>query len=461
MSEEIEQRTLLDETMLADPDKWYRVYEELPEGERYGWIMETLDRTPSPDFFEHVSFAECIFELADRKEPAKYVALIRKLRDHPDFYKKEFQFFEHELAAYYLSLDEVEKAAESLRYYMENPVQGIDQLIQLVQLLVYYGKTDLAVECARQTYEEIEASPELIGGAGAPFAEIMFMWHFQQAYTRLKNGQEADWPTLQEELKRYNFVTDGEVFARNCDRVSRPESEIRLSDYPIGSENSTGLFDSDNMWKFVKYMLDRKQLDFPQSEMIWSGAFEFLRQRKGRKRPDLAWENWFAFSERELEAWLAKMVGGFLSTQQAEAFALLWGIPYVYDFLLDRGVISEKLHMGALRQVARLKTKMRNAYKDELWKYAFVDRWPALDHVDRELMQPEVYEDDDLDLSYYEDDDDDLDFDDDDDEDDARLFNPFFGAPLEEQRRTVSLKEKQKKKRARKEAKKKRKKNRK
>jgi hypothetical protein len=31
MSEKLVHRTLLDETMLVDPDKWYRVYNELPE----------------------------------------------------------------------------------------------------------------------------------------------------------------------------------------------------------------------------------------------------------------------------------------------------------------------------------------------------------------------------------------------------------------------------------------------
>jgi hypothetical protein len=46
MPEKWEQWTLLDETMLADPNKWHRVYKKLPEGERYGWVTEILDRTP-------------------------------------------------------------------------------------------------------------------------------------------------------------------------------------------------------------------------------------------------------------------------------------------------------------------------------------------------------------------------------------------------------------------------------
>ncbi|MFD0714126.1 hypothetical protein [Paenibacillus sp. GCM10027626] len=460
MPEKLKRRTLPDELMFADPRKWFRAYSKLPEGEQYDWIMETLDWKLAPDFFETLPFAECIFELAERKDPSKYAALIRKLRYHPDFHREEFQYFEDELAAYHLFLDEEHKAAESLRYYMEAPVKGIDQLIQLVQLLVYYRKMDLAVECARQTYEEIVASPELLDGAGEPFADLMFMWRFQQAYVHIKNGQEVDWRALQQELEGYDIVMEDEVLERNRAAVSRlsSEDEILLSDYPIDERNGSGLFRRDNMWKFVKQMHDRKQMDFPLGEAIWLGAFRFLMERKKRKRSILTWEDWFIFSERELEAYLARMAGGFFSNRQAETFAVLWGMPYVYDFLFERNVISEKLHINALRQVARLKTKMRNAYRDELWKYAFVDRWPAADYVEREFLETEDNEEDDLDLLYNEDDDYDPEYD---DEDGDKIWsNPSYGEPLKE-RRGDSTKVKQKKKKARKEAKNQRKKNRK
>ncbi len=458
MPEKLEHGTLLDDAVIA-PDKWYRVYEKLPEDERYDWIMGTLDRTLAPGFFEEVSFAEYIFELSARKDPAKYAELIRKLRHHPDFHRKEFQYFENELAAYHLFRDEVSNVEESLRYYMEAPVQGIDQLIWLMQLLMYYGKTDLAVECARQTYREIEASPELIDGAEGPFADLMFLCQFQQAYVLIKNGQSVDWRALQEELERYGISMDDEALERSRAAMERPSTgdEI-LCDGPFNSESRPDVFARDNMWTFAKQTLDRKQMEFPLGEAIWDGAFQFLLQRKARKRPVLTWGEWFEFSERELEAYLARMGGGFLSTRQTEAFAVLWGMAYVYDFLLERGVISDKLHINALQRIARLKSKIRDAYHDELWKYAFVDRWQASDYAGRESMQAEDGEDDNLDVYDIEDDDYDPDHG---DYRDEVFSDPFFGAPLQEHRRSYSAKVKQEKKKARKEAKKQRKKNRK
>lgn len=172
----------------------------------------------------------------------------------------------------------------------------------------------------------------------------------------------------------------------------------------------------------------------------------------------MTWGEWFEFSERELETYLARMAGGFLSTRQTEAFAVLWGMAYVYDFLFDRGVISDKLHIKFLQRIARLKGKMRNAYQDELWKYAFVDRWQASDYAGRGSMQTEDGEDDNLDVYDIEDDEYDPDYG---DHRDEVFSNPFFGVPLQERRRSSGAKVKQEKKKARKKAKKQRKKNRK
>ncbi len=146
-----------------------------------------------------------------------------------------------------------------------------------------------------------------------------------------------------------------------------------------------------------------------------------------------------------------------MSTRQTEAFAALWGMAYVYDFLLERGVISDQVHISSLQRIARLKSKMRDAYQDELWKYAFVDRWPAPDYAGRESIQTEDDEVDNLDLNDIEDEDYDYDTDFYGPERNGEFSNPFSGLPLQEHTRSDSAKVKQKKKKARKEAKQQRK----
>lgn len=448
----------IDETMISNPDRWYHLYSKLANDKQYDWIMETLDKTLPPVFFEQLPFAEFILELDEKKEPAKYAALIDKLRGHAAFYQEEFQYFERDRAAYYLLLDQDDKVAESLQYYVENPIQGIDQLLQLVQELVYYGKTAMAVKCAEQTCEIVATSTELIGGAEEPLAKIMFMWCLQQVYTRIKQGHDVDWDVLEQDLQRFHFGIDADHFAHIRARLSQigqwgPGEERSPLYSPSGSASNPGQFGKDNLLEFAKYMLDCKQFDFPLSEEIWVGAIDFLIHRKGRRKSNATWEEWFAFAERELEGHLAEMVGAFLSDHQTDASALLWGMSYVYDFLFDQGVISEKLHIHVAVRLGRLKHKMKHAYRDELWRHAFVDRWPAPDYAAREHMQLDE-EEHDLDVVEY-------------DEDDIDsgsykgMFAPSFNKPSDAGRRPMSSKEKQKKKKTRQDAKKQRKKNRK
>lgn len=68
---------------------------------------------------------------------------------------------------------------------------------------------------------------------------------------------------------------------------------------------------------------------------------------------------------------------GFISLQQAQGFATLWGIPYLYDFLLDRGIIKEQLHRKTIAIAEKLKVECLNKYENnwQLWRYDFVNRW--------------------------------------------------------------------------------------
>ena len=54
---------------------------------------------------------------------------------------------------------------------------------------------------------------------------------------------------------------------------------------------------------------------------------------------------------------------------------MLWGIPYIYDFLLDRQVITGTVHDEAGKIVAKLKTEFIKEDARRLWEYDFVHRW--------------------------------------------------------------------------------------
>jgi hypothetical protein len=134
-------------------------------------------------------------------------------------------------------------------------------------------------------------------------------------------------------------------------------------------------------WAFLKYMLDQKNMDFVCSEHIVDGVLEFLGQRKLRSQKSVSPDVYFGFSKKDLDPYLTHMIGGFLSTRQAEGVGILWGIAYVYDFLLSKDAISGSTHRSVIRSVNSLKADLMNAFQRSLWKYSFVHRWTPPDSV--------------------------------------------------------------------------------
>jgi hypothetical protein len=101
-------------------------------------------------------------------------------------------------------------------------------------------------------------------------------------------------------------------------------------------------------------------------------------------------DQFFDFPEQELDAHLANLLGGFLSKKQPNAAGLLWGMPYVYEFLLHKEIVSGVLYRAILDRVASLKAKFIAAFPHYLWKYDFVHRWTHPDAVSTEELASET-----------------------------------------------------------------------
>ncbi|PIQ25020.1 hypothetical protein COW36_16335 [bacterium (Candidatus Blackallbacteria) CG17_big_fil_post_rev_8_21_14_2_50_48_46] len=59
-----------------------------------------------------------------------------------------------------------------------------------------------------------------------------------------------------------------------------------------------------------------------------------------------------------------------------DAFALLWGLPHVYDWLHDLGIVNPAQRDEVLQIIAELKPELIQRRENALWSYGFVHRWP-------------------------------------------------------------------------------------
>lgn len=371
----------------TDPEEWYKQYEQASKKQRYEILLETIQQPLSQQFIEELDLGMCLIEtksdLLSNNLIPELLGFIEILQTkQPEFYKKEFYYYDDFLVTYYLFRDEPDKVADSLSRFMEDPVAGIDDLIVVLDKLRYYGYTDLAVKLSMRAYKPVAKAPGIIGGAEWDFVNVLFDKTVQDAYLQIRNGEEVDWQAFTRKIKKYGFTGDPE-WVGGIRRYLTEDVE--------GGERFVATFKKNKKakeerldvltWEFCRYMFEQKNMDFVCSEKIWNNMLVFWEESKGTRSKSSSPKVYFNFSKPTLDEYLAQLAGGFMSRQQDKSIAILWGIPYVYDFLLSKEIISNSVHKEVMKHVASIKPDARKAFRDNLWEYDFVHRWAPPDSV--------------------------------------------------------------------------------
>ena len=120
---------------------------------------------------------------------------------------------------------------------------------------------------------------------------------------------------------------------------------------------------------------------YDECEQIMNGVLGFLEERELPSKSNVHPYVYFKFPKDQFDLHLGRMIGGFLSSSQAEAASVLWGIVYFYDFLLSRNIIAEPIHRNVMESVNSLKADVIRAFRRSLWRYDFVHRWTPPDSI--------------------------------------------------------------------------------
>jgi len=99
---------------------------------------------------------------------------------------------------------------------------------------------------------------------------------------------------------------------------------------------------------FCRDMATHHQISFIGSRAIWESILDFLESRELPKKQLAHPDRYFAIAQPALDRYVAQQIGGLLSSRQATGFAILWGIPYLYEFLQSRQIITEQTSQQAI-----------------------------------------------------------------------------------------------------------------
>jgi hypothetical protein len=364
--------------LLTDFDQWYDAYEAAWPSQQYT-LLQTAIAQPIPvKYAEENDFGMILVEMWDILVSHNLVneafALISTLQQQqPELYQQEFQYFADFLIRYHLFHHQPDSARDTLAPFKTNPIQGIDQLFRVLDDLRLSDTRELAIDLCKTVYQPVRTSNKVIAGAEIELGTVVIVDLFGQAYRQLKQGETVDWEALGAEAAEYGFENTVQM---------RAEVEHNLTASIQADPAFSKQFSRDRgsclrqlMLGFCCYMDEQQQMSFVCGQAIWETILEFLEERELPKKQLAQPASYFGIDRRALDRFVAQKIGGLLSLKQSKGFAILWGIPYLYEFLYERQIIEEYIFQKAIAATNALKPQLIEGFKTRLWQYDFVHRW--------------------------------------------------------------------------------------
>ena len=370
-------------------DQWYSEYIRLTDEEQLEKVKAVLDEEPNEEKLIEFDFGTVVIELAelliDIKKYDLALSLIDKVRlAAPALYKEEFPYLNHFAVKYYIFKQDWDKVEFYLEPFVAHPDHGLDMLIPQFRTIQYYQQNDLALDLARKLYKPVKESEHLIGGAEIDFADMLLYHTYQEHLLLLDKGQTPALRELENALQIIDLKSEYmeqefpkihhilSKIAEIKDNVSLYTKEEWLAS---SNENLTQAL-RDLSWYFAAYMLREKQISFHVSQDFWFFFTQLVIENKAQSD--------FHLQRRAIEkTWRV------LYNDEAQLFAFIWGLPYIYDFLQQQQLVELAVKDEVLAQVSEIKQNQIQLFQNELWQLAFIHTWGEPDAISDEEFKEE------------------------------------------------------------------------
>lgn len=368
-------------TPTFSPDEWYNNYDEASVKQRYQMLLDILAQPLSQDFLEETEIDQLLISMSDELSSNnlidEYLALIQLVQQQqPKLYKKEFVYYDKFLIAYYIYTKQNNLLEEALIRFKKYPAKDIDYFLSVLDLLSFYDQSEIAVDLCQKTYNSVKNNSNIINGVEDELSWLIVTHSMEHFFDKHQQKEEINWSQFKQELHKYGYGKDTEWLEDVKYALTHEFDQEQFFSQFEQKKLHSRAFNSLSI-AFYIYMKQEKQMSFVCSQAIWEAIFEFLGERELNVKQQANPNTFFTFSEKSLESYLTQKVYGFLSTRQAQGFAALWGIPYLYDFLVSQEIIREQIHRKVINITNQLKADVLKSYQNswELWRYDFINRW--------------------------------------------------------------------------------------
>jgi len=378
---------------VIDPEQWYADYEAASAKQQYDMLLQSMSQLLSPELIEELDLGLLLVmmrdELVNNNMLDQATHLIHTLQaQQPALHQQEFPFLDNLLVEYYLYRNDLEQVRSALQLFIKHPVEDVDQTLAILDYLKFYDATELAIELSRAAYAPIQTSPNVVLGTEQELGRVLLHHQTQQAYQQLQKGESVDWGTFFAEVVQYGFEKKQHKW------IAELQSHLTTSVEKTSEFLARFKRDRHEALRalsiaFSQFMLDQRQMSFVCSQAIWQAMSDFLETRSVSRKKLTQPELYFAFTQDQLDQYITRKIGGMLSLQQSVGIAVLWGIPYVYELLSAKQIITQEIYQQAIDTTNALKALVINDYP-KLWKFDFVHRWLPPDNISQEEFTAET-----------------------------------------------------------------------
>jgi hypothetical protein len=372
-------------------EMWYEKYETLSMEGKYELIKETLSNCEAEDFLEKVEIGYLLIEvkeyLLNRARTEELILLVEVIKHrYPNVFKEEFPYLVGEIISYYLLINNDEKVAEYIKPFIENPIKGIDEFIDNFKKLIYYGYDKLYYEAANRCWKTVAESPEIINGE-VEFIEALYYDLVKKIYIEIRSGNSVDAEKALNAFENLDFDMSIEDIQGLIEEMNAFKGGLNI-DFSKDSIRAKSI--KLLRGAFIHYMFTDKNVDFMAATLIFDNMIRCWENREMGIKDNRLAETYFSITIEELDDYLEDRFKGLLFEDIISEAALLWGIPYVYQFLYNNTIISESLLERTISGVNGLKEGFMEKNSKYLWECSFVHRWIKHDYQSGEDFEEEA-----------------------------------------------------------------------
>lgn len=342
-------------------------YNELPENERFAFLMQFLDYPllSGEDLVE--MFYEC-----DEVTAGNYEALVafatKYSQSRPDEYASDYAFIEAELLPEAFYLGDQEQITRSLSVMKQNPIPGLQSVVRETLFhLLYYGNYNDAADLARCVVACADSANDVSDYDIHPFITILYLQKLEERYELWQSGADSDLTETMQEIAKLGFdITDGrldmvfEVLKQICTQKSEDQLPHHFEDRLLTANVH-----------FLVYMKTTYDIPFMLSDFWFN-----LLYRVGLFKIKLDPAAEFYISVNDLVEYFEDSTMMDNQDNRIEFSGKFWGLNYVYDFLYSKEWISATWYYKMEQNLSKISKTLASVFETELWKLNYLVSWP-------------------------------------------------------------------------------------